>query len=167
MRVRKILVPTDFSSCSDHATLEAIDLAERLGADVTLMHAYGLPVYVSPEGGTFFPSPGTMLEITEGAHRALAALKRRLDRPDLAIDLKAEQGPAAQAIIRVAQEGGFDLVVMGTHGRTGLKHLLVGSVAEHVIRACDVPVLTLREHGLEPARVPKPETYDTEPAPLL
>jgi nucleotide-binding universal stress UspA family protein len=59
------------------------------------------------------------------------------------IAVRAEQAPPAEAIVRIAKEEGFDLIVMGTHGRTGIEHLLLGSVAERVIRGSEVPVITV------------------------
>jgi len=147
MEIKKILVPTDFSACSDHAAEEAIDLAAKLGAQVTLLHAYGLPVYISPEGGQFLPNPQTLIEVGDSVRQELARLKDRVDKGGVVVDLVTEQSPAADAIVRVAEEGHYDLIVMGTHGRTGFKHLLVGSVAERVVRTSPTPVLTLHEHS--------------------
>lgn len=146
MDIKKILVPTDFSACSTHAAAEAIELASKLGAKVTLLHAYGLPIYVSPEGGQFLPNPQTLFEVSESARDELLRLKQRVVRPDVEVDCLTEQSPPADAILRIAEQGHYDLVVMGTHGRTGIKHLLVGSVAEKVVRTCATPVLTVHEH---------------------
>jgi nucleotide-binding universal stress UspA family protein len=144
MSIRKILVPTDFSETSEAAARYALELAATMGASVTLLHAYALDVYpVGADGAVYIPSPETVAETMRAAGRELDRFRTRLPQ-GIPIDARTMEGRAAEAIVSTARDHGFDLVVMGTHGRTGLRHLLIGSVAEHVVRTSAVPVLTVR-----------------------
>jgi nucleotide-binding universal stress UspA family protein len=143
MNVRKILAPTDFSEASEPALRLAIDFAERFSATVTLVHAFGLPVYPVTEG-VILPSPETVTELVMQIDEQLAASRQRALRPGVEIETRSIQGPPARAIVELARDERFDLIIIGTHGRTGLKRLALGSVAEHVVRAATVPVLTVR-----------------------
>lgn len=134
-----ILVPIDFEAASDRALAIAKELAPKLGARVGLVHVYTLPVYSYPG---FEPSlaPGFHVEVTAAARRALD--QRAADEGGLAADLR--QGDPATEILAEIEHVRPVLVVMGTHGRKGLSHLLLGSVAERVIRHSSVPVMTVR-----------------------
>jgi nucleotide-binding universal stress UspA family protein len=154
MNVRKILAPTDFSEASEPALREAIDLAERFAAKVTLVHAFGLPVYPVTEG-VVLPSPETVTELVTRVDGQLAELRQRLQRAGVEIETRSVQGPPARAIVDLARDERFDLIVVGTHGRTGLVRFALGSVAEHVVRAATVPVLTVRAQlPLQPLATP-------------
>ena len=148
---KKILVPTDFSECAEEAATAAVDLAERFGAAVTLLHAHMPPVASVADGGAFIPGPDALAQLAEDARKSLEALKARLARHGVSIDSVSTYGPNSDTIVRYAREGGYDLIVMGTHGRTGLKHLVLGSVAERVVRTAACPVMTVR-HPTAPPR---------------
>ncbi len=145
----KILVPLDFSPSSEAALRVARDLARANQGALLLVHVHEL--LVSPDGELVVPSvPDAEPEFD----LRLEAAKLNLVREGgVAVDARCLVGRAAVEIIALAKEESFDLIVMGTHGRTGLKHLLLGSVAEAVVRKASCPVLTLRERRPE-ARAP-------------
>ena len=139
---KRILVPTDFSETSDRALDFAIDLASGIGASVVVMHAYELPTVVPYS--TYLPSADLGARIATAAQSGLdAVVTARIAR---GVDLKKvlKQDAPWDAVNTVAKEVGADLVVCGTHGRKGLAHALLGSVAEKIVRTSDVPVLTIR-----------------------
>lgn len=145
---RTILAPIDFSECTRGVVERAADLSRRYEAPLLLLHAYEPPSYVLPEGLV-------TLERSE-LERILANLKQSLEkvadaaREAGAVQVEAQvvQGHAVLEIIRIARERSDTLIVMGTHGRTGLKHLLIGSVAENVVRTAPCPVVTVRGPGV-------------------
>ncbi len=139
--IRNILVPSDFSEASDVAIRYADEMARTLDAKLTLMHANLPPMYARPDGG-FVPVPPTPDEITRYGQQHLEEQAARLGVSGF--ETLSVDGPPADTIAQVACERGFDLVVMGTHGRTGFKRLVLGSVAERVVRLSPVPVLTVR-----------------------
>jgi nucleotide-binding universal stress UspA family protein len=140
--IQNILVPVDFSDCSRRAAEYAISLAKDVGATVTLEHVYSLPFTAYPEG--FARPPETLTRLGEQARESLERWKDGLKEPGVIKRTICEVGAPAQTIVDRAATDHFDLVVMGTHGRTGLTHLLVGSVAERVVRLAPCPVLTVR-----------------------
>lgn len=89
-------------------------------------------------------SPASLRELLEAIERSLADLRARTERPGLMVASRAIQGDPALEICEVARQAGHDLIVMGTHGRTGLTRLFLGSVAERVIREAPCPVLVVR-----------------------
>jgi universal stress protein A len=138
---KKILVPTDFSECADHALGYAVALADKLGATLHLVNAISIPSLGVPELGVAVAS--TMME------NAVVANQAALDRLVAAhgavkITSELRTGDARDVIVDVARELGIELIVMGTHGRRGLKRALLGSIAEGVLRAAPCPVLTIR-----------------------
>ena len=148
-----IFVPTDFSPASDAALEYAKVLAERFGASLHLVHvledgvvtgAFGTEVYV-PE------TPG----MHEGMHHdAETRLEQRFPkamRERMRGDIEIVAGTSARTIVDLAAERHADLIVMGTHGRHGVAHMLMGSVAEKVVRSAPCPVLTV--HAM-PATLP-------------
>jgi nucleotide-binding universal stress UspA family protein len=144
-QIRRILVGIDFSAASQRALDVAIELAKRSGASLLLLHVYQVPGFAFPE--TVVPAPPDLLDrMVDDNRRALEAWADRARAAG--VDAAADQvaGAAATEIVERARRG-FDLVVVGTHGRTGLRHVLLGSVAERVVRHCDVPVLSVRTRG--------------------
>jgi nucleotide-binding universal stress UspA family protein len=146
----KILVPTDFSEGARAALDRALELRHRYGAALTLLHVYQMPIPY-PDGYVF--SADILGAIEESARNEIAKEKDRAEArarelsaggTSPPIETKVLIGAPATAITETAQTAGHDLIVMGTHGRTGLKHLLIGSVAERVVRTAPCPVLTLR-----------------------
>jgi nucleotide-binding universal stress UspA family protein len=137
-----ILVPHDFSETAEHALSYALDLAERLGARVTIVHAYDDP-YAAAESLQF---SAEMLRVIERAARtALDGVVTRARRSGIAIEGVLRQGTAWREIGTAAVSSKADLIVMGTHGRRGVSRALLGSVAEKVIRTAPCPVLTVHE----------------------
>jgi nucleotide-binding universal stress UspA family protein len=138
---RHILVPHDFSDTAEHALSFALDLASKLGAHITVMHAYELPSYAYPEGLAL--TAELTGNIQRAAQSALEGVLTRARRPGLEIEAQLRQGVAWREIEACAAEKKADLIVMGTHGRRGLARALLGSVAEKVVRTAPCPVLTV------------------------
>jgi nucleotide-binding universal stress UspA family protein len=141
---KRICCPIDFSDTARAAMEVAVDLAKRFGAELTLFHAYPIPGYTFPDGSVV-ASPKMMDELAEQAERHLGEWKgdaEGLGAP--AVVIAKATGEAATEIVNYAKEQGMDLLVVGTHGRTGLTHALMGSVAERVVRRAACPVLSVR-----------------------
>jgi len=145
--MRKILVATDFSEHARRAQQVALEVARAFDASVTLLHVYQLPAYLFFDGSSYVTPPQVAANILSDVDAALAAAKDAVADTGVSVSTAAEAGSPYEDIVRFAEARGFDLIVMGTHGRRGLRRLMVGSVAEHVVRSARVPVLT----------VPKPE----------
>jgi nucleotide-binding universal stress UspA family protein len=147
---KRVLVPVDFSDCSRNALMHALLLRTVHGGQLDVMTAYDVPPYVPPEAMLVMGHiSAPWIEFAEkNAREALAAFVSQTARK-LGVDREIVlPGPPATAILRLASEVPYDLIVMGTHGRGGLSHVVLGSVAERVVRAAPCPVLTLRsEHG--------------------
>jgi nucleotide-binding universal stress UspA family protein len=143
----KILFATDFSDGSAAAERVAADLAHKLGASITIFHSYQMPAYLFPPGYVYAPTPDQIEQLTAGVREALRSTEQRLRARGVPVDSQQVEGLAHEEIVRIAETGSYELVVLGTHGRTGLKHLWMGSVAEKVIRSCRLPVLTVRGEG--------------------
>lgn len=137
-RSKTILVPIDFQDASLEALAFARDLAGRLGLEVVLLHAYAIPVVVYP-GFDPIVAPGLPDEIAATAKSAVERLAESAG--NLRYILRA--GDPATEILKIIDELEPAMVALGTHGRTGLAHLLLGSVAEKVVRSSRVPVLTI------------------------
>ncbi len=141
--IRNILCPTELDGSSQPATDIAVELAQRTGASLTLVHVYDAPVYAY-SGVPFMPVVDTAGEVEKAARatldRTVEGLKARL--PDVRGMLR--RGRTWEEILAAAKETGADMIVMGTHGRHGLPHAVLGSVAEKVVRISPVPVLTVR-----------------------
>ena len=135
--IRKIVIPVDFSPASEHAARYGCALARRLHAHVYLIHVVEPSRTVSMDA--------LSRECAE-ARAALAALARLFDVAGRVIT-EVRVGAIADNIGKAVIAYGGDLVVMGTHGRTGFSHLIHGSVAEEVVRSVSSPVLVLRENG--------------------
>jgi universal stress protein A len=141
--IKRILVPTDFSEPADAALTYAIDLAAKIGARVSLVHVFEDPFAGGLYAGEYVPMPAEMrAEIIADLWRRLADVVARRGHTELNPELLI--GPTARAIVEGARDRNVDLIVMGTHGRGGIAHLLIGSVAERVVRTAECPVLTVR-----------------------
>ena len=145
---QRLLVAVDFSECSRAALRKAAKLARRTGGTIDVIHAWQLPAFVPPEsvvgsvGATGEPLVDLMQKNAEAAMKELVE-RARSEGIEIA-DARIVLGNPAAMIVEQARSGGYDLVVLGTHGRSGLSHALVGSVAEKVVRLSPVPVLTVR-----------------------
>jgi nucleotide-binding universal stress UspA family protein len=140
--IQRILCPVDFSETSERAARYAVALARQLGAGLHFVHAWQMPVYAFPDGAVIL-GPDVVAQITGELQGSLDALVARHREPELAVEGHLAQGLADREITRLANELDCQLIVMGTHGRTGLPHLFLGSVAERVVRTSPVPVLTV------------------------
>jgi nucleotide-binding universal stress UspA family protein len=141
--IRTILAAVDFSPHSEAVVDAAVTLARQFDAKVRLVHAYDIPIpLVSPYEVAI---PELYLQETRRiAAEKLAALVEQVNAKGVAADSLLTEVPAAAAIVRAAEESKADLVVIGTRGHTGLKHLLLGSVAERTVRLSPCPVLTVK-----------------------
>ena len=139
-----ILVPVDFSEGSAAALEMAMALSEVHSAKVTLLHVSELAYVYGVEGGLVAESSPGFLALRT---RHLEAQRARLEAVAEGRALVTREGHAAEQILEQIKDGGHDLVVMGTHGRSGISRLVAGSTAERVVRESPVPVLTLRREG--------------------
>lgn len=146
MGFRKILVPLDFSAHSEVALGVAIDLAREHGAELHLLHAYELPTAVTMAYGIAIPQ-SVWDGVQEAATARLEQGRQRVEAAGVPVKTHLATAPAADAIIATAETLAIDLVVMGTRGLAGLKHVLLGSVAERTIRNAPCPVLTVKAEG--------------------
>lgn len=137
-----ILVPVDFEGPSQDALEVATDLALTFGAMLTIVHAWDLPLYSYAEMASFPPDVATVIEgaATKSLAKMAALVIKRVPKAESVL----AKGPAALAILEAAARQNADLIVMGTHGRHGVSRILLGSVAEKVVRSSPVPVLTIR-----------------------
>jgi universal stress protein A len=144
--ISRILVATDFSAPSACALEYAITLADRFDASLHLLHAIEDPIVAAAWAPEAYigASAGFRAGLIDDAARRLACQVTSADRHRLTITSEVRLGPAAQTIEDAADDQRCDLIVMGTHGRTGMAHLLLGSVAEKVVRRARCPVLTVR-----------------------
>jgi nucleotide-binding universal stress UspA family protein len=139
-----ILCPVDFSSTSERALDYAMALARRLDARVTLLHTYNLPSVLMPDG-VLLPNAEALTTVSADHQQMLDRLAETRAGRLVPLTTKLRLGSPAQEVLAAIREETPDLVVMGTHGRTGLQHVLLGSIAERVVRASTVPVMTIRE----------------------
>ena len=141
-QIRKLLVATDFSPCAAAAVHLAIDLAKQFDAEILLLHVLPtLPAfYAFPDAVSV---PVAWFEAArKQAQEHLSNESRRIHGPVVRTELR--EGAIHDSIVAAAVTAKADLIVVGTHGRTGLKHALLGSVAERVVRTSPIPVLTVR-----------------------
>jgi nucleotide-binding universal stress UspA family protein len=145
--LNRILVPVDFSAHSERAVRYATTLANRFGARVSLLHVVEDPFVTGAwQAEAFVPNiPELLNELIKAARAHLGDMKKNLAAHGFVVDTDVITGQPARAIVDHASTGGFDLIVMGTHGRTGLSHALMGSVAERVVQKAPCAVLTVRE----------------------
>ena len=142
--VRVILVPIDFSPHSDAALDRAVDFAKAFGAKIHLLHSYAVPVQgVMPYD--FAVPDGVWDGIRKVAEHKLEEFRQSVASEGLEASSEVSPVMPSEAILAVSREIGADLIVMGTHGHTGLKHALLGSVAERTIRLAPCSVLTVKE----------------------
>ena len=151
MKPDVILVPIDYSGCAHEVAAAAASLAGRLGAEVVLLHALSLPSGVSGTTPVFPPDAGEdgvplSVYLGQDAQEHLAPLADIFSEAGCPVRVVVREGDPAKVILATAGEVGASYIAMGTHGRTGLRRLFEGSVAEQVIRRADVPVIVVRTH---------------------
>jgi len=137
---RKILVATDFSQGSDEALERAIEMAKQSAAEVEIVHVLELTEEF-PFGTVYFDADYGVLYAR--VDQELSRRAERFRQAGLACGTKIVEGGAAAEIAKRGRDIGADLIVVGTHGRTGLAHAMLGSVAERVVRRASCPVLTV------------------------
>jgi nucleotide-binding universal stress UspA family protein len=161
LHIHTILHPTDFSPFSEHAFHLACSLAREQGARIIVLHVPIVPMMA--ESGMLSPSPpldgdwqaAIGQEVMDQLNRVRPA------DPNIVVEHRLEHGNPVTAILRVAAESKCDLIVMGTHGRTGLLRLLMGSVAEQVVRKAPCPVITVKSEPSEEMLSGSPESPAT------
>lgn len=150
-QIRRILVPVDFSENSRKAVTYATAFARQFGATVTLLHVVQVNYAYGELGAIDFSS--LEREMRTGAQKELAALIDTLRATGLTAEAILREGSPVKIIAEVAREIAADLLIVSTHGYTGLKHVLMGSIAEHVVRYAPCPVLVVRQQEHDFIRV--------------
>jgi nucleotide-binding universal stress UspA family protein len=138
MNFKKILTPTDFSSASEGVMRLATALARDSGGSLLIAHVEQLPIGFGGGEAAMFVEPTPRNELTASLERVVPT------DPAVRYEHRLLIGDPAREIVRLAADEGVDLIVMGTHGRGGLTRLLMGSVAEEVVRRAECPVLTVK-----------------------
>ena len=146
MAIKRILVPIDFTRDSDAALGYAVSLAQQLGASVHLLHVVENPLTAGmwSAGVYTVEAPGLQVDVVRDAEERLTRMIPTIAGVRYGLEHDVRTGPPAATIVEFARDQLSDLIVMGTHARTGLAHALIGSVAEQVLRTAPCPVLTLR-----------------------
>jgi nucleotide-binding universal stress UspA family protein len=151
---QKILVPTDFSADAEEALRVASELSRAYAATLTLIHVYDPIAYPLPDGYVMY-TPGQLSNMLAEFDKRLARAKESaIAAAALGVTTRVLQGSAAAEIVRFATDEAYDLIVIGTHGRTGLPRFLLGSIAERVVQTAACPVLTVKRAGVRASRVP-------------
>jgi universal stress protein A len=141
--INHILVPTDFSDAADAALTYALTLGQQVDAPVSLVHVFDDPDAMTVYSEQYIPMPPEMRErLLADIRQQLAERIARTGHKDVTTEVLT--GVTAKAIVDGARDRHADLIVMGTHGRHGMAHLLLGSVAERVVRTAACPVLVVR-----------------------
>ncbi len=144
MEYKRILCPVDFSDISTRVLQTAADLANRFGAELYVIHVFQLPASSLPEA--VYEAP---VDLEDQIQKRLGAKLNEFIKetkiPEVKITTGVYEGVPHVEIISSARENHADMIVMGTRGKTGLTHVLLGSVAERVIRHAEAPVLTVHK----------------------
>ena len=144
--VHSLLVATDFSKSAGPALDAAVTIAKRFDAKLHVVHAFLTPVPLVSPYEVVVPD-GFLDQARESAARSLKAVIEKISADGVEATSHLTEVPAAASIVRLAKELDVDLVVVGTRGNTGLKHVLLGSVAERTIREAPCPVLAVKPKG--------------------
>jgi len=147
--VKKIVVPTDFSAAAASALAYAQDFAKATAAEILILHVIE-PIYYATPADMYVTTPNMTAILDEQrqfAKEQLSKLVKQLNKGGQRCRAFLETGPAALVIVDFAAAKRAGLIVMATHGRSGVAHLLMGSVAERVVRTATCPVLTVRSKG--------------------
>jgi nucleotide-binding universal stress UspA family protein len=142
VQLRQLLIPIDFSDYSEQALRWGISLAQKYGAQLLLLHV--IPAVLEEVSARESAGEQLVIDLTAKVEAQLHEMARQGLREGVAVHVQVADGEPAEAILQMAREERVDLIVMGTHGRTGLSHLLLGSTAEAVVRAASCPVFTVR-----------------------
>lgn len=144
MTINRILVPFDFSEPSARALDFAKVMAERFGGTLDVMYVVPNPYLTDPTGVSGPLPPDFLDNLVADAHSGLQKSLSAADRERFKAGTIVKVGDARSEILAYAETEHTDLIVMGTHGRGGMAHLVLGSVAERIVRAAPCPVLTVR-----------------------
>jgi nucleotide-binding universal stress UspA family protein len=149
----RILVPLDFSPCAERAVRVAADLARAHGAKLLLLHVSDIPPNVPPEALVTPPGAELAVRVDDytafGADQRLEAFAAPLRLDGISVQIATRAGDVVSEVLAEAKAFGAHVMVVGTHGRRGLSHLLLGSVAEKLVREASVPVVTVRSTAPE------------------
>jgi universal stress protein A len=154
MAIKRILVPLDFSKESLRGLAYAREFAKAFGAELLLVSVIE-PIYYATPGDMYVPSPNIAMLLDQQRRLATQQFKRigaDLLKRRQRFRVVVKTGSPAQVIADTARRGRADMIIMATHGRTGLTHMLMGSVAEKVVRSAPCPVLTVGHAGTKPKR---------------
>lgn len=139
--IKNIVVPVDFSECAQTAVRYALGMAAQFQATVTLVHVVEQIIY---PGDWMYPPLAMSDFAAEKREQVVKKLEGLVADPKVSVDYIVRVGRAWQEVIEIAKETSADLLIIATHGYTGLKHVLLGSVAEKIVRHAPCPVLTVR-----------------------
>lgn len=143
--IRRVLVPTDFSAQATVAVKYAAEMASKFDAELILLNIIPDTALVLPDAVMPTPMPvGDLTQLTESAEAGLARVVKDMGLEGRNVHHEVRVGPPAAEIVAAATDLHADLVCVGTHGRTGLAHMFLGSTAEKVVRESPCPVLTVR-----------------------
>jgi len=148
MQISQILVPTDFSDNAQHAVDYAVDLAKRCSAKLHLLHTPVVPTYLLMDL-SYSPGPEAVTRILNDSQEALDAQAKAIADAGVELFTAIREGTVHEVIRDYAKEHDVDLVVVGTHGRTGVSKLMYGSVTERVIKTVHTPILVVPPGGHE------------------
>lgn len=145
-RIRRIVHPTDFSSSSSRALAKSVELAKQNKAELLLVHVLAAIIPYDPGDG--YADPSLYIELEKSTRRqaqsSLEALVKKVKRARVKVSSLLLKGTAHDQIVRAAKNRRADLIVIGTHGRTGITKLFMGSVAGRVVSTASCPVMTVR-----------------------
>jgi nucleotide-binding universal stress UspA family protein len=147
LKIQKIICPVDFSNCAQQALNYASELAKQFDAELSIVHAYEDPAaYVTPMPMSGYVGPGAelLLELRKQLEVRLAQTKADVETRGVRVRSELLEGTPYRVVLDWAKEYGSDMIVIGTHGHTGLTHALLGSVTERIVRMAHCPVLTIR-----------------------
>ncbi len=143
IEIQRILVPVDFSDQASAVLEWAAHLAEEHGSRIVLLHAYHLPVEFQQLEGAYLP-PDFWSNVKIEAEQSLGRYAEDLEKRGIGVECVVREGYPATVIVDEAESQPAHLIVIGTHGLSGLKHLLLGSIAERVVQKAPCPVLTVK-----------------------
>lgn len=147
IRLQRILVPTDFSESAATAMNYACELADKFQAELHVLHTLEVHPAPTPDFGMGLALPRYTTESKEAVAKSLSTLIESSKTAGRTVVHAVLEGSPRMEIVRYARQHEIDLIVLSTHGRTGLSHVLIGSVAENVVRTAPCPVLTVRPAG--------------------
>jgi nucleotide-binding universal stress UspA family protein len=139
----RVLVPIDFSVTSEGAIDMAMKMAARYGITLVLLHVYQIPTYTFPDGLYIAPAEQAA-QLSDAAQRGLNKIADRFSSKGFEVEAVLAEGNIAETIIQQALVLNTDLILLGTHGRTGIIRAFLGSVAESVVRSSTIPVMIIR-----------------------